>query len=175
MIQINLLSQEQQKLNAAVAVFELKMYRRPLAERDPSRKKFNCPVCEERHEVSRKCVQQFAINKISGEVMIASKTKKGTLGAKQFAGTRIIPHRSHRKIEVHNRINELFQDAIRRAGEDVRAQGVHAKLLLWDASLRLEGEHARGSGTLREAGIGPQGLPRHRPDAAPKQGAPVAR
>ena len=78
-------------------------------------KMINCAVCDRRHRSSQVCVQRFAVNKKTNQTMelrppdgLTDLTKFQVLGRKQFAGKRINPHYSKKRLQLIQRVIELY-------------------------------------------------------------------
>jgi len=128
MIKINVLSPEQQKLNAVIAAFNTAQYNRPFSQRHPELgKMINCQVCRSRHrEHERKCEQRFTYTVNGYEYFRADEngnkvpdyrtcvqpnerpTVRQQVGRAAFAKKRFHPHPSKIKLQFIERTRAVF-------------------------------------------------------------------
>lgn len=129
MIKINVLSPEQQKLNAAIADFNTQQYNRSFSQRHPELGRMvNCQVCSRRHRANeRGCGQVFTFR--VGDYEIFREDEKGDLvpayrtcvqpdskptmkqivGAAQFKKKRWKQHPNKGKLQFIERVHTVFE------------------------------------------------------------------
>ena len=129
MIKINVLSAEQQKLNAAIADFNTQQYNRSFSERHPKLgKMIKCAICLYRHRANeRGCGQVFTFR--VGDYEIFREDEKGDLvpayrtcvqpdskptmkqivGAAQFKKKRLKQHPNKGKLQFIERVRTVFE------------------------------------------------------------------
>jgi hypothetical protein len=129
MIKINVLSAEQQKLNAAIADFNDAQYQKSFSERHPELgKMIKCAICLSRHRANeRGCGQVFTFR--VGDYEIFREDEKGDLvpayrtcvqpdskptmkqivGAAQFKKKRLKQHPNKGKLQFIERVRIVFE------------------------------------------------------------------
>ena len=103
-------------LDAAVASFLAEYKAKSFSGRHPELGKMvNCPICDLRHRSSVTCKQRFTIDPKTKETRelrppdgLTGLTRFQVLGRKPFAGKRINPHYSKKRLQLVQRTIERF-------------------------------------------------------------------